>query len=244
MSIFDPFSRIYVINLPERKDRLQETLAELARAGLSSHDGRLHIFNAIRPDERANFPSKGAHGCFLSHLGIIEQALADQLENVLILEDDIALNDAALHAQPQLVARIRKGHWDFAYPGHHLEFPALHHSEQEQARWHTFATQIKCAHFYALHQRVMPSLLAFLRDCMQRAPDDPQGGPMHIDDAYNLFRQLNPRNMTLLAVPSLGRQRASRSDIFPGKWYDRIPLVRNIFALMRQWRNYHRRQFK
>uniref|UniRef100_UPI003752A4A0 hypothetical protein n=1 Tax=Undibacterium sp. TaxID=1914977 RepID=UPI003752A4A0 len=76
-NLFDAFERIYLINLPERKDRLREALAELERAGISRTDKRLQIFAGIKPDDAGIFPSRGAHGCHLSHLSIIRTAIHD-----------------------------------------------------------------------------------------------------------------------------------------------------------------------
>jgi hypothetical protein len=40
-----------------------------------------------------------------------------------------------------------------------------------------------------------------------------------------------------MATPSLGGQRSSRSDIFPNKWYDRLPLTRQLAGLARGVKN-------
>jgi hypothetical protein len=47
----------------------------------------------------------------------------------------------------------------------------------------------------------------------------------------------HPDVVTLMATPSLGGQRSSRSDIFPNKWYDRLPLTRQIAGLARGIKN-------
>lgn len=70
MSIFDAFERIYIINLPSRPDRRRAVLADLAGASLAADDPRLRVFPGIRPADAGNFPSLGARGCYLSHLGI------------------------------------------------------------------------------------------------------------------------------------------------------------------------------
>jgi hypothetical protein len=49
-----------------------------------------------------------------------------------------------------------------------------------------------------------------------------------------MFRQRHPEVLTLLAQPSLGSQRPSRSDITHNRWYDRWPVVRGAVAVARQ----------
>ena len=47
-----------------------------------------------------------------------------------------------------------------------------------------------------------------------------------------MFREQNPDVITLLAAPSLARQRSSKSDIFE-YWYDKVPGLSQLFALRR-----------
>src|SRR5690606_31802208 len=84
----DLFEAIYVINLAYRADRRLEMSAELARLGLSFDDPKVTLFAAVRPEDAGEFPSVGARGCFMSHLGILHSALALGLRSILILEDD------------------------------------------------------------------------------------------------------------------------------------------------------------
>src|SRR5690242_11230903 len=96
--MFEDYQRIRVINLPERKDRRKEMLAELARAGLGG-DPRIAFTDAVKPDTFAPWRSKGERGCFLSHLTILEEA-ATANESVLILEDDCDFTRFAAERQP------------------------------------------------------------------------------------------------------------------------------------------------
>ena len=84
--IFDAFDRIRIINLPHRRDRRNEMDRQLARVGLAG-DPRVAYFPAFAPSAPGLFASKGAHGCFLSHLSVLEQAAA-AVQSVLVLEDD------------------------------------------------------------------------------------------------------------------------------------------------------------
>jgi hypothetical protein len=84
---------------------------------------------------------------------------------------------------------------------------------------------------------VLRPLHDHLEACLQRPTGHPLGSPMHVDGAYSLFRMQHPHVVTLRATPSLGGQRSSRSDIFPNKWYDRLPLTRQIAGLARGIKN-------
>lgn len=233
MKIFDAFQRIYIINLPSRPDRRRAVLGDLARAGISADDPRLRVFPGVRPDDAGVFPSRGAHGCYMSHLGILREALAEGLDNVLILEDDLALEPAARDPQPQLVERLREGNWDFAYPGH------VEGGGDPAARpaWQTTQKPLVCAHFYGVNRRALPALVGYLEDCMERPAGHPDGGPMHVDGAFSMFRKRNPEVVTLICMPSLGGQRSSRSDIYPNQWYDRLPGFQQAAGLARSLAN-------
>lgn len=233
MKVFDAFERIVVINLRERVDRRREMEAELRRAGIAAGDARLQFFAGIRPADAGLFPSIGARGCFDSHLGVISEALRDRLDSVLVLEDDLALHPAACLAQPALVGRLARGDWDFAYPGHTLPLG----NAGDPAHWQETRRPLVCAHFYGLHRRVLADLRDYLEDCRRRPPGHPDGGPMHVDGAYSMFRSRQPAVVTLIASPSLGGQRSSRSDITANRWFDRQPGVRLLAGLARKGKN-------
>jgi glycosyl transferase family 25 len=233
MKIFDAFERIVVINLRERIDRRREMEAELRRAGIAAGDARLQFFAGVRPADAGLFPSIGARGCFESHLGVIGEALRDRIANVLVLEDDLLLHPAACVGQPALVGRLAQGQWDFAYPGHMLPLG----QDGGPVHWQETRSPLVCAHFYGLHRRVLADLREYLEDCRRRPPGHPDGGPMHVDGAYSMFRGRHPAVVTLAASPSLGGQRSSRSDITANRWFDRQPGVRLLAGLARKGKN-------
>ena len=57
---------------------------------------------------------------------------------------------------------------------------------------------------------------------------------MHVDGAYNWFRAAHPELKCAMAVPELGHQRASSSDISEAKWFDQNPLVKPFAQLGRK----------
>lgn len=231
MPLMDYFDRCYIINLAERADRRREMERELAKVGMTLQSGKVDFFQAVRPESAGPFPSIGSRGCFMSHLGILREAKALGLRNVLVLEDDLAIDAHFLAAEEKLIEQLQHTAWDFAYFGHVLELPE---NAPENARLERHHGPIVTAHFYALNGGVIDRLLVFLETVLQRPPGHPDGGPMHVDGAYSTFRQQNPDVVTLVAVPSLGWQRPSRSDISPNRWYDRWPLIREAVAWLRR----------
>lgn len=209
MNLIQHFDRVYFINLPERTDRRQALDAELAQHGLQIDQERLRIFRGFHPDHAEGFPNAGAHGCFLSHLAIIEEALATGLDSVLICEDDVELSHHTDNALGPLLWTLCAENWDFAYLGHCEAFPP----GIDQAHWGYSRQALNTTHCYALSRQILPRLRDYLRACLNAPEDDGYYGRCHIDEAYSRFRAQRQDSITLLAMPSLAAQRPSRSDV-------------------------------
>jgi hypothetical protein len=222
------FDRVFVINLPERTDRRRAIVRELERAGLPLEPGRVEIFPAIRPDGPAGFPSLGARGCFLSHRACLARARDEGARNVLVVEDDLVISPRVLADGERIAAELSSRPWDFAYLGHVLEV-----EKEGPLTFQPFAGDIVTAHFVAFNGPLLFPLVGFLDALLARAPGDPEGGPMHVDGAYGFYRFRNPAAINLVAVPNLGWQRASRSDIAGGKWWDDVPGLSQLAGLAR-----------
>jgi hypothetical protein len=226
MRIHDYFARGYVINLPERTDRRRDMERELEVFG--APPGWAEFFPAIRPDSAEGFPSRGVRGCFLSHLGVLKRAAELGLPNVLIMEDDLAISPRFSASVDRVVGALAAREWGMAYLGHLLPDEP---ETGEPFRVHT--GPIMGGHFYAVNGSSVPKMIEFLEAVLTRPPGHPDGGPMYSDGARTMFRARHPEVVTLLAVPSLGGQRSSRSDLTPG-WKDRVPLVRTLTAAGRR----------
>ena len=227
--LHDYFAGCSIINLPERTDRRREKERELARADIPAE--LAEFYPAIRPDSAGDFPSLGARGCFHSHLGVLRQARDRGWSNVLIMEDDLAIDPRLSTEAPRIVSELQTTDWDMAYLGH-----VLRDQPNESRIFRSFTGPIATAHFFAVHSRCLSKLVLFLETVLSRPAGHADGGPMHVDGAYSTFRLQNPDLKTLVASPSLGSQRSSRSDITPG-WKDRIPVLRTALAMARSFRN-------
>jgi glycosyl transferase family 25 len=204
---FDYFRDVYVINLPTRKDRLKQVRQALS--AINAPDPT--IFPAIRPEEKAGFPSIGAHGCFLSHLAVLADANSRRLERVLILEDDVTFSTDFSDRSAEVTTWLRKRPWDIFYGGGDSTTAEIPPEKP-----------IVTAHFMGFNETLLKDLVAYLKAILSRPPGHPLGGPMHVDGAYSHFRADYPEVVTLAARPPLCRQRSSASDIHT-RWFDRVP---------------------
>jgi len=78
-------TNIVYINLEHRTDRRCHVEQELTKIGLSG----FQRFNAIKMEN-------GAIGCSMSHLKLLQNALENNLDHILIVEDDITFLDPEL----------------------------------------------------------------------------------------------------------------------------------------------------
>ena len=230
---FDQFQRIYVINLASRADRRREMGEQLASVGLRLDVGPVELFTAVRPTEAGAFPSVGSRGCFLSHLGVLQKARAEGLDRILVLEDDVDFAPAFDVLSRLVAARLAVEKWSFFYGGYRLDEPLAGDGGDVCV---PFEDGVGTTHFYALRGDVICALSDYLEAQLHRPAGDGAGGPMHVDGAYCWFRRSHPEHRTLLAVPMLGHQRLSRTDVHDLRWYDRSPGLRDAMTLLRRLR--------
>jgi hypothetical protein len=231
----DLFQRIYVINLVTREDRRREMADQLARIGLSFDSPQVRLFPAVRPESAGDFPSVGARGCFLSHLGILRQSASEGLERILIVEDDLNFVADFVPRAASLVPRLLGTRFEIFYGGYEL---GMIPGATGDGYWMAEPAQaIQTTHFIGFHGEAIAAAAAYLAAMLERPAGDPDGGPMHVDGAYSWFRRSRPDLLTILALPQLGYQRASRTDIHELAWFDRLPVVRELVSAVRRARN-------
>jgi hypothetical protein len=225
------FEQTFIINLPERTDRLRDTMRTLERLGPGSGQ-RCTVFPAVRPDGLNGFPSLGARGCFESHLAVLRMARDRGSDSVLILEDDIRVEPQFLKLWPALVAELKGRRWDVLTLGFD---PASVHLPQGTSLLVECRKPVRLAHCYAVHGSALARLVGFLEAMQARPAGDPLGGPMHYDGALYHF-SIEPGVERLVCRRSLAAQRASRSDIAPTAWFD-SPVLRPVMTRLRSLKN-------
>jgi hypothetical protein len=223
------FECVTIINLAERSDRRSEMEWELERAGLSPEPGRIEFFSALKMTEAAGFTNAGYHGCFRSHLGVLQKAAASKCKNVLVFEDDASISDRFRQDEVSLINQIRSLDWGIVYFGHGLEDvddrPAELRIVPEGGA--------PLTHFYAVNGHVLERLIDFLEKILKRPAGHPDGGPMSPDGALDVFLIQNPDVPCYCCSPSMASQRSSRSDLLP-KWFDKLPGLRQTAGTYRK----------
>ena len=224
-----PFAQVFVINLPYRTDRRREMGTQLARIGLGFDSPAVNLFPAVRPAAAGSFDSIGARGCFLSHLQVLRAAAGSG--SVLVLEDDLDFAADIDRSLPLAMSAL-PATWGIFYGGCRATFEA----EAAPLRRAMPAQELGESHFVAFNSHVVLPLVAYLEAILHRPAGHPEGGPMHIDGAYSIFRRNQPEIETYVAAPLLGRQRPSRTDIYGLLWFDRLPVLRQIAQVVRRVR--------
>jgi hypothetical protein len=193
----------------------------------------VEFFSAVKPDTAGAFPSVGARGCFLSHLGILRQALQEEHRTFMILEDDAAFSEVFRTGYAAILDPLRDGagdwdgNWAIAYPGHQIpKMPGPEAARTEHWRVLPAETGVRTTHAMILHHRVVAPLIDYFEQMAARPAGHHAGGPMHVDGAYSWFRRDHPDLVTLVTPRSYILQRPSHSDIAPPTWKDRLPFVR------------------
>ena len=119
---------------------------------------------------------------------------------------------------------------DIFYGGYGLpDGPGTHHAASPLLLIDR-ATPVRTTHFIGFGRAAIEALIPYLEAILTRPAGSPDGGPMHVDGAYNWFRASRPDLATWLARPQLGHQRPSRSDIAPPGLLDLLPWPLRQFA--------------
>jgi len=233
MGILDYFDRVAIIHLPDREDRFRALRSELSRIGIDIHHPKVCIPEPPMPQDANGYHSRGVFGSFLSHLEILEAAYRDGLETVWVLEDDAIFNRRFRIEQTQVAESLRNNQWDMFFVGHtvHEELP---NSPTSLLR---FSGPFIWAHSYAVHRRILPRLIEFLHQTMERPVGHPDGGKLYIDAAYFFFRQFNPEVICIISSPCYSVQKGSRSSLNSGPWFERNSATRFMANLARAIRD-------
>jgi len=229
LGILNYFDRLAIIHLPERGDRLQALTQELSEVGIDINSAKVRMPQPSMPKTSNGFSSLGVYGNFLSHLEIIETAYNDGVDTVWILEDDAIFSRRFKRQQLPIADHLRENYWDLFFIGHSV-WKELPDSCTGLLR---FSGPFVWAHSYAVHRRVMPRLIEYLRLSMDREAGHREGGKMYIDAALFFFRQLNPDVICVVSSPCLSIQKGSPSSLSSGSAYKNYFGVRFLLNLLR-----------
>jgi len=228
----EQFDRIFLINLASRPDRRREMGEQLQRIGLSLDWERLTVFDAVRPEGPGDFPTLGARGCFMSHLGVLREAERLGLHRMMVWEDDLDFSDDFVERLERMRPALDAQSWSMFY-GTYLAPNGIPAGGGMLTQAAADTLLINCQ-FLAFQGDAIGAAASYLEAMLARPAGDPAGGPMHVDGALNWFRQAHPERIVLLATEQMGFERASRTDVHELAWYDRVPVVRELVDGLRK----------
>lgn len=222
------FDRTYIINLKDRSDRRRGVEREFRSIGLEIPNDKVQFYTALRPTLQGDFYALGAKGSFMSHREILKLAVADDLDNVLVIEDDISFRNVSARAVASVLDSLHYQNWDIVYFGY-LE-PKSPTVMGPLSPW---PNDTIGGHFYAVNRKFLRPMVQYMNECEFRPRNHPDGGPMSRDGAFNHVRYIDPNVRVFIAVPNLAYQRSSRTDISPIRSFDRISWLRSPIQLLR-----------
>ena len=180
------------INLDHRTDRRAEVEAELAPY---FQPEKVTRFGAIKLD-------RGALGCTLSHIAVLEMAKEKGWNNVLVLEDDAMWMTEQFEEAYATVDRLSSS----------KPYDVIMLSST-CARWYLGSLKLisaQTASAYLVNSSYYDTLLSNFResrDLFEVSND----GPKHAHDQY--WKRLQERDNWFVVIPSLMKQRPGYSDI-------------------------------
>lgn len=155
--ISDWFDRIYVINRPDRPDRLARFFKHIDQSELFDRDMVL-VYPGVM-GEKVTCPKdfaagSGAWGCFRSHSNIIENVIMERevlgvgLDSILIMEDDVEFIENPLALFNQFMEDVPSD-WDQLYLGGQHRIAPIETEKEGILR----GISVNRAHAYALNRK-------------------------------------------------------------------------------------------
>ncbi len=166
---------IYVLNLDNRKDRLEQCVAEFAKLGPYQTWGRFPACRGSDPVIQARYPQEyagfsqalaahdkryvdGAFGCLASHYEMIKTAKERGYKRILILEDDFEATDLLFDVE--LLTKIASLTFDMFY----LSFSQMEEPLQTPCPGINKATRALSTGAYIIDRSIFDLVLS---QCMQ-----------------------------------------------------------------------------
>ena len=210
----DYFTKIYVINLDRRPDRLQQCQIEFNKINASVErvpaiDGKL-IPNTTGMGSR----EKACLAVTTKHVQLIEDAILNEYSNILIFEDDVKFIDDFNEIFNERIKFLPED-WDLLFIGgnHILYVPGFDlitgdkNFKVTKENYKTLNYELSkspctyCTHAIAVNSRFYNKVI----NKMKQFPSDPTD---------NLYYQLQMEGCNAYTfLPSLAKQRASFSDV-------------------------------
>jgi len=204
---------------------------QLARIGVGYDHPQVRLFAAERPETAGDFPNIGTRGCFLSHLNVLKDAVAQGFDCILVLEDDAEFTSRFCNMTTAQAEQIATTPWEMFY------FGSQYTPDLSTDVDHGFFTSVaepvplKLGHATMLKKAAFVPLVPYLEAMLTRKIGDAKGGPMHVDGAYSWFKNDVAGIRTMVMKERWIGQRASRTDIHDLDWKENIPFINALRRL-------------
>jgi hypothetical protein len=198
--------KIFVINLPHRKDRLESfdnysKIFGFEYEVFEAFDGKKliddnFVYDGIKVGGYYVSPNyfKGQVGCLISHLNLLKHCNEMNYSKVMIFEDDCAFHDDFNNRFLNLFSSM-SDNWDMIYLSGSL--PKF----EENYEFYSRVSHILTTHSYLVNSKVYELLIS---NFLQRIFTDP------VDISYS---EIHSKINAYVAIPFLTYQKAGYSDI-------------------------------
>jgi GR25 family glycosyltransferase involved in LPS biosynthesis len=115
MKITDFFDKTFCINLERRSDRWEECFTEFNKYELTNIDRFIAVDGKELPQVTSGFVTPSRLALVLTNIKILEEAIENNYNSILILEDDVEFNDQVLNMDEYF--KVLPKNWDMLYFG-------------------------------------------------------------------------------------------------------------------------------
>jgi GR25 family glycosyltransferase involved in LPS biosynthesis len=192
----DYFDRVVVISLQRRSDRMRRLLGKLSNYGWPFIEPQPFraVDGSIVPHPREWRSGGGAFGCQQSHLRVIQDALMDDVNRLIVLEDDAEIRESFSSDAQEFLNAVPSDWECLMLGGQHMAPPS------EVSPGVVLCKNTQRTHCYAVNRDGMKTLAKLWSESVN-----------HID--WDMGPCLGQRGKTYAPSPFLVGQACSRSDI-------------------------------
>ena len=125
MDLANFFDRCVVISLKRRNDRLNSFWEQLKKHGWPFREPEVFeaVDGSVVPTPPGWKGGSGAWGCCQSHRAVLQRAIMDGVENLLVMEDDMCMRSSFLREIEVFLSTIPQDYNGLMLGGQHLQRP-------------------------------------------------------------------------------------------------------------------------